>query len=80
MCVLSAFFANTATTIQAHPAIRAECEASRPQCTPMSTTFEKCQEKVEEGNDFVQEMYVFLFPFNHPLYADTLLPRRCTSS
>ncbi|KAF7305112.1 hypothetical protein MKEN_01226400 [Mycena kentingensis (nom. inval.)] len=44
----------------AHPAIRAECETS-PSCAPLKHHFDKCQEKVQNGDgekaeDCVEEM------------------------
>ncbi|KAJ7776968.1 Non-heme 11 kDa protein of cytochrome bc1 complex [Mycena maculata] len=38
----------------AHPAIRAECEA-RAECAPLKHHFEKCQEKVHAGQGFKGE-------------------------
>ncbi|KAJ7123934.1 Non-heme 11 kDa protein of cytochrome bc1 complex [Mycena crocata] len=44
-----------------HPGIRAECEAT-PNCAPLKHHFDKCQEKVQNGEGFkgedcVEEMF-----------------------
>jgi ubiquinol-cytochrome c reductase subunit 6 len=52
-----------ADSMQEHPKIRTDCEAS-PACAPLKHHFEKCQEKVNagegyKGEDCVDDMYVF---------------------